>query len=80
LFKRVNRTLDEKRLTDAQFLGVANAFDTIWFEGLVHKLTILHFPGSLVKTLSMYRHLQTFYMCYFHSATSPSHSMWAGVA
>jgi len=29
LFKRVNKTVDEKRLTDAQFLGVANAFDTI---------------------------------------------------
>jgi len=43
----VNRNLDEKRLTAAVFLDVAKAFDTVWLEGLLYKLTV-NFPSYLV--------------------------------
>jgi hypothetical protein len=41
LFERVNRNIDERRLTGAVFLDVAKAFDTVWVKGLLYKLTIL---------------------------------------
>jgi hypothetical protein len=52
LFERVNRNFDERILTGAVFLDVANAFDTLWVEGLLCKLTFLNFSSYLVKTLS----------------------------
>jgi hypothetical protein len=41
LVERVNRHFGERRLTGAVFLDVAKAFDTVWVEGLLYKLTIL---------------------------------------
>jgi hypothetical protein len=52
LVERVNRKLDERRLTDAVFLDLAKAFDTVWDEDLLYKLTVLNFPSYLVKTIS----------------------------
>jgi hypothetical protein len=52
LVERVNRNLDERRLTGAVFLDVANAFDTVWIEVLLYKLTVLNFLSYLVKTIS----------------------------
>jgi hypothetical protein len=54
LVERVNRKLDERRLTGAVFLDVAKAFDTVRVEGLLYKLTVLDFPFYLVKTISSY--------------------------
>jgi hypothetical protein len=51
LVERVSRNFDEKRLTDAVFLDVAKAFDTVWVDGLLYKLTILNFPSYLVKAI-----------------------------
>jgi hypothetical protein len=31
---------------------VAKALDTVWFEGLLYKLTILNLPSYLVHTIS----------------------------
>jgi hypothetical protein len=75
----VNRNVDETRPTDAVFLGVAEAFHTIWIEGLICKLTILNFASYLVKTISLYHLSQTLQMS-FHLDTSIGHIMWAGVA
>jgi hypothetical protein len=50
LVERVYRNFDERRLTGAVFLDVTKAFDTVWVEGLLYKLTILNFPSYLVKT------------------------------
>jgi hypothetical protein len=60
LVERVNRNVDKRRLTGAVFLDVAKAFDTVWVEGLLYKLTILNFPSYLVKTLSSCLHHRTF--------------------
>jgi hypothetical protein len=45
LVERVNRNLDERRLTGAVFLDAAKAFDTVWVKRLLYKLTVLNFPS-----------------------------------
>jgi hypothetical protein len=45
LVVRSTRNFGEKRLTGAVFFGVINAFDTVWIDGLLYKLTILNFPS-----------------------------------
>jgi hypothetical protein len=45
LVERITRNFSEKMLTSAVFLDVAKAFDTVWIDGLLYKLTILNFPS-----------------------------------
>ena len=52
LVERVRRNLEEKRLTGTVFPDVAMKFDTVWFDGLLHMLTVFHFLSYLVKTIS----------------------------
>jgi hypothetical protein len=79
LVERVNRNFDERRLSDAVFLYVAEAFDTVWVKGLLYKLAVLKFLSYLVKTVSSYLDCRTFRTS-FQSATSACLGMWAGVA
>jgi hypothetical protein len=51
LVERVSKNFDEKSLTAAVFLDVDEAFDTVWFDGLLYKLTVLNFPSYLVKSI-----------------------------
>jgi hypothetical protein len=78
LVERVSRNLDERRLTGAVLLDVAKAFDTVWFKGLLYKLTVLTFPSYLVKTISSYLDCRTFQTS-FQSATFTCSGMQAGV-
>jgi hypothetical protein len=43
LVVRVPRNFDEKRLIGAIFLDVAKAFDPVWVDSLLYKLTIPNF-------------------------------------
>jgi len=52
LVERITRNFGEKRLTGAVFLDVAKAFNTVWIDGLLYKLTLLHFPTYIVHTIS----------------------------
>jgi hypothetical protein len=79
LVERVNRNFNERRLAGAVLLDMAKAFDTVWVEGLLYKLTILNFLSYLVKTLSSYLQHHTF-QTFFKSATYTRHNMRAGVA
>jgi hypothetical protein len=45
LVERITRNFGEKRLTGAVFLDVAKAFDTVWIDGLLYKLTLLKLPS-----------------------------------
>jgi len=54
LVERVSKNFDKNRLTAAIFLDVDEAFDTVWVDGLLYKLTVLNFPSYLVKTISSY--------------------------
>jgi hypothetical protein len=50
LVERITRNSGENRLTGAVFLDVAKAFDTVWTDGLLYKLTLLNFPYYIVHT------------------------------
>jgi hypothetical protein len=75
----VNRNLGKKRLTGAVFLDVAKAFNTVWVNGLLFKLTALNFPSYLAKTISSYLHNRMFEAS-FQTTTSTRRGMQAGVA
>ena len=78
LVERITRNFGEKRLTDAVFLDVAKAFDTIWIDGLLYKLTLLNFPSYMVHTISSYLWGRMFEAS-FQTATSSRRGMRAGV-
>jgi hypothetical protein len=79
LVVRASRNFDEKRLTGAVFLDVAKAFNIVWVDGVLYKLTILNFPLYLVKTMSSYLNSPTFEAS-LQTATSTGRRMQAGVA
>ena len=79
LVERITRNFGEKRLTGAVFLDVAKAFDTVWINGLLYKLTPLNFPSYLVHTIFSYLRGRTFEAS-FQTATSSRRGMRAGVA
>jgi hypothetical protein len=75
----VTRNLGEKRLTGAIFLVVAKAFETVWVNGLLFKVTVLKFPSYLVKMISSYLRTRTFEAS-FQTAKSTGRFMGAGKA
>jgi hypothetical protein len=77
--KRRTRNFGEKMLTGAVFPDVDKAFDTVWNDGLLYKLTLLNFPSYIVHTISSYLRGRTFEAS-FQTATSSRRGMWAGVA
>jgi retron-type reverse transcriptase len=79
LVERIIRNFGEKRLTGAVFLDVAKAFDTVWIDGLLYKLTLLNFPSYIVRTISSDLRGRTFEAS-FQTATSSRRGMRAGVA
>ena len=52
LIERITRNFGEKSLTGAVFLDVTKAFNTVWIDGLLYKLTLLNFPSYIVHTIS----------------------------
>jgi len=42
------------------FLDLAKAFDTVWIDGLLYKLTLLNFPSYMVHTVLTYLWGRTF--------------------
>ena len=79
LVERITRNFGEKRLTGTVFLDVAKAFDTVWIDGLLYKLTLLNFPSYIVHTISSYLRGRTFEAS-FQTARSSRRGMRAGVA
>ena len=79
LVGRITRNFGEKRLTGAVFLDVAKAFDTVWIDGLLYKLTLFNFPSYIVNTISSYLRDRTFEAS-FQTVTSSRRGLQAGVA
>jgi hypothetical protein len=79
LVERITRNIGEKRLTGAVVLDVAKAFDTVWIDGFLYKLTLLNFPSYIVHTISSYLRHRTCEAS-FQTATSSRRGMRAGMA
>jgi len=77
LVERITRNFGEKRLTGAVFLDVVKAFDTVWIDGLLYKLTLLNLPSFIVHTISSYLMGRTFEAS-FQTATSSRRDMRVG--
>jgi hypothetical protein len=75
LVEKITRNFGEKRLTGAVFLDVAKAFDTVWIDGLLYKLTLLNFSSYIVHTISLIRGRSR--EASFQMATSSRRSMRA---
>ena len=67
------------RLTGAVFLDVAKAFDTVWIDRLLYKLTLHNFPSYIVHTISSHLRDRNFEAS-FQTVTSSRRGMKAGVA
>ena len=52
LVERITRNFGKKRLTGAAFLNVAKAFDTVWIDDFLYKLTLVNFQSYIVHTIS----------------------------
>jgi hypothetical protein len=74
LIERITRNFGKKMLTGTVFLDVAKAFDTVWIDGLLYKLTRLNFPSYIVHTISSYLRRS------FQTAMSSRRGMRAGVS
>jgi len=79
LVERITRNFGEKRLTGAVLLDVAKAFDTVWIDGRLHNLTLLHFKSYVVCTISLYLRDRTFEAS-FQTAKSSRRGMKTWVA
>jgi len=79
LVEKITGNFGEKRLTGAVFLDVSKAFDSVWIDGLLYKLTLINFPSYIVHTISSYLRGRTFEVS-FQAATSSCRGMRAGVA
>jgi hypothetical protein len=60
LVERINRNFGVKRLNFAVLPDVDKAFDTVWIDGLLYKLTLLNFPSYIVHTIQSYPKYRTF--------------------
>jgi hypothetical protein len=77
LVQRITRNLGEKRLTGPVFLDVANAFDTVWIDGPLYKLTLINFPSYIVHTISSYLKNRTIEAS-FQTVRHPVELCWLG--
>jgi hypothetical protein len=78
LVERITRNFEEKRLTGADFLDVAKAFDTVWMDGVLYKLTLLKVPSYTVHKMSSYLRGRKFEAS-IQTAKSSRRVMGAGV-
>jgi hypothetical protein len=66
-------------LTEAVFLDVAKAFDTLWIDGLLFKLTVVNLSSYILHTISSKLRGRKF-AASFITATSSRRFIEAGVA
>ena len=74
LVERITRNFGDKRLTGAVFLNVAKAFDTLWIDGLLYKLTFINYLSYIVHNISSYLRDRSFEKS-FQTATSSRRGM-----
>lgn len=62
LTEDITMGFNHRRSTAAIFLDAEKAFDTVWHDGLLHKLTLLNTPKYLIKTVKSYLSHRQFYV------------------
>lgn len=73
----IERALEEKKYCCAVFLDVAQAFDRVWHDGLVVKMS-QQLPGNFCRLLQSYLHNREFHVAH-EDAKSTTQKIQAGV-
>jgi len=73
----IERALKEKKFCSTVFLDVSQAFDRVWHEGLIHKLSLM-LPGNLCLLIQSYLADRTFRVVH-EEAQSQFYTLQAGV-
>lgn len=77
IVNEIKIALDTKQFCSAVFLDIAQAFDKVWHEGLIHKIKVL-LPPCFHKILTNYL-LNRKFLVKYKSALSNSYNIRAGV-
>lgn len=77
IYKKIITALEEKKFCSAVFLDVSQAFDKVWINGLLHKVS-RYLPSQFVKILDSYLNGRT-YVVQFGEATTTERTISAGV-
>lgn len=78
LTEMITKGFNEKRVTAAVFLDVAQAFDRVWHEGLLAKMISMDVPGYLVRLVESYLEDRSFEVHHL-TAVSTTRRIEAGV-
>ncbi len=74
----IKREFNKKNSTGMVTLDIEKAFDTIWHEGLLHKLLKFNFPMVLIKIIQSFLKERHYYVQIFDSKSS-SYNIPAGL-
>jgi len=71
LVEVITRNISVKKPTGAVFMDVTKAFDTVWIDGPLYRLTLLIFPSYIFHTISSYLRGRTFETSFQTAKSSP---------
>lgn len=76
--KYIQRSLQHQQSTGLVTLDIEKAFDSIWHDGLIHKLHVNNFPIPLIRILNSFLRDRCFFVS-VSSSESPTHKIPAGL-
>lgn len=79
LTDHITHNFNLNKYTGVAFLDIEKAFDTVWIQGLIHKLITYKFPDYLIKIIYCYLSNRKFYVS-IENYNSSIRSITAGTA
>lgn len=76
--KHIQTAQHQHKSTGLVTLDIEKAFDSIWHDGLIHKLHSYHYPLALIKIVNSYIRGRSFSV-HISSEISPTHQIVAGL-